>query len=44
MIEEKISSNTEQVLQHAQKRGAPPRQAALALAEERVRKAMAYRR
>ena len=44
MIEEKIRSNTEQVLQHAQKSGALPRQAAIALAEERVKTAMAYRR
>jgi glutamate dehydrogenase (NAD(P)+) len=44
MIEEKIRANTEQVLERAQKSGALPRQAAMALAEERVRKAMAYRR
>jgi glutamate dehydrogenase/leucine dehydrogenase len=43
-IEEKIVTNTEQVLEHARKGGLLPRQAALALAERRVRKAMQYRR
>jgi glutamate dehydrogenase (NAD(P)+) len=43
-IEEKIRANTEAVLANAKKSGALPRQAAVALAEERVRKAMEYRR
>jgi len=43
-IEEKIRANTEQVLAHAQKSGSLPRQAALELAEQRVRRAMTYRR
>jgi glutamate dehydrogenase/leucine dehydrogenase len=42
-IEEKISSNTEEVLANAKKSGSLPRQAAVALAEARVRKATAYR-
>jgi glutamate dehydrogenase/leucine dehydrogenase len=44
MIEEKIRANTEQVLKQAQQSGLLPRQAAVALAEARVRKAMTYRR
>jgi glutamate dehydrogenase/leucine dehydrogenase len=43
-IEEKIRSNTEQVLEHARKSGTVPRQAAIELAERRVRKAMTYQR
>lgn len=43
-IEEKIRANTKEVLEQAQKSGSPPRQAALDLAERRVRKAMQYRR
>jgi glutamate dehydrogenase/leucine dehydrogenase len=42
-IAEKIRANTEQVLTHAQKSGLLPRQAAMELAERRVRKAMEYR-
>jgi glutamate dehydrogenase/leucine dehydrogenase len=43
-IEEKIRGNTEEVLQRARKNGTLPRQAAIELAEARVRKAMEYRR
>jgi glutamate dehydrogenase/leucine dehydrogenase len=43
-IEEKIRANTEEVLANAKKNGSLPRQAALALAEARVRKAMTYRK
>jgi glutamate dehydrogenase/leucine dehydrogenase len=43
-IEEKIRGNTEEVLASAKKTHAPPRQAALELAERRVRRAMEYRR
>jgi glutamate dehydrogenase/leucine dehydrogenase len=43
-IEEKIRRNTTHVLEHARKTGSLPRQAAVALAEQRVRSAMAYRR
>ena len=43
-IEEKIRNNTEEVLKRARKSGSVPRQAALALAEQRVRQAMRYRR
>jgi len=43
-IEEKIFANTEEVLANAKKNGLLPRQAAVALAEARVRKAMAYRK
>jgi glutamate dehydrogenase (NAD(P)+) len=42
-IEEKIRANTEEVLANAKKSGSLPRQAAVALAEARVKKAMAYR-
>jgi glutamate dehydrogenase (NAD(P)+) len=42
-IEEKIRANTEVVLANAKKSGSLPRQAAVALAETRVKKAMAYR-
>jgi glutamate dehydrogenase/leucine dehydrogenase len=44
MIEEKIRANTEQVLKQARASGSLPRQAAIALAEQRVKTAMAYRR
>ena len=43
-IEEKIANNTEEVLRQARKGGLLPRQAAVELAERRVRKAMEYRR
>ena len=43
-IEEKIFANTEEVLANAKKNGQLPRQAAVALAEARVRKAMAYQK
>lgn len=42
-IEEKIFANTEEMLADAKKHSLLPRQAAVALAEARVRKAMAYR-
>jgi glutamate dehydrogenase/leucine dehydrogenase len=41
-IEEKIRANTEEVLANAKNTGTLPRQAAVALAEARVKKAMAY--
>lgn len=44
VIEEKLRSNTEQVLERAREEGVPPRQAALELAVTRVKRAMAYRR
>jgi glutamate dehydrogenase (NAD(P)+) len=44
MIGEKIRRNTVQVLEHARKTGSLPRQAAVALAEQRVKSAMTYRR
>jgi glutamate dehydrogenase (NAD(P)+) len=43
-IEEKIRANTEEVLARAKRSGSLPRQAAVELAESRVRKAMEYRR
>jgi glutamate dehydrogenase (NAD(P)+) len=43
-IEEKIRANTEEVLADAKKKGSLPRQAAVELAEARVRKAMAYQK
>jgi len=43
-IEEKIRSNTEQVLEQAKRRGVLPRRAAVDLALERVRRAMGFRR
>lgn len=43
-IEEKISANAAQVLETAKKQTITPRQAAVAMAEERVRAAMRYRR
>lgn len=43
-IEEKIRANTAQVLEESRKTGTLPRQAAVALAERRVRTAMGYRR
>jgi glutamate dehydrogenase (NAD(P)+) len=42
-IEEKIFANTEEVLASAKKNGTLPRQAAVELAEARVKKAMMYR-
>jgi glutamate dehydrogenase/leucine dehydrogenase len=42
-IKEKIRANTEEVLANANKSGSLPRQAAVELAEARVKKAMAYR-
>ncbi len=44
VIEEKLRRNTAQVLDNARAEGIPPREAALALAHERVRAAMATRR
>jgi glutamate dehydrogenase/leucine dehydrogenase len=41
-IEEKIRANTEEVLANAKRNGSLPRQAAVELAETRVRKAMEY--
>lgn len=43
-IEEKIRENTKLVLEEAAKTRVPPRQAAVALAERRVRTAMGYQR
>ena len=43
-IEEKIRSNTQQVLERASSQNVTPRQAAVAMAEERVRAAMKPRR
>ncbi|MDJ0948158.1 MAG: Glu/Leu/Phe/Val dehydrogenase [Alphaproteobacteria bacterium] len=43
-IQDKLRENVAAVLEDARKTGAPPRQAALALAERRVRAAMALRR
>ncbi len=43
-IEAKIRENTRAVLERAEETGVPPREAAVALAEARVRDAMAYRR
>ncbi|HLN88285.1 MAG TPA: hypothetical protein VK200_17525, partial [Candidatus Limnocylindrales bacterium] len=43
-IEEKILANTEEVLANAKKRSLLPRQAAVELAEARVKKAMAYQK
>jgi glutamate dehydrogenase (NAD(P)+) len=42
-IEEKIGANTEEVLANARRNGTLPRQAAIEMAEARVRKAMTYR-
>ncbi|MDX1251104.1 MAG: Glu/Leu/Phe/Val dehydrogenase [Gammaproteobacteria bacterium] len=44
VIEEKLRSNTGQVLDRVQEEGIMPRQAALELAVSRVKKAMSYRR
>lgn len=44
MIEEKLRTNTTLVLEEAAQQGTLPRQAAVALAERRIRSAMAYRR
>jgi glutamate dehydrogenase (NAD(P)+) len=43
-IEEKIRANTEEVLANAEKSRTLPRQTAIAIAQARVKKAMAYRR
>jgi len=43
-IDDKIGRNTRTVLDDARARGIPPRQAAIEMAEKRVRQAMAYRR
>jgi glutamate dehydrogenase (NAD(P)+) len=43
-IEEKLRNNTRQVLEAARSQGVPPRDAALSLAVERVKRAMALRR
>ncbi len=43
-IEEKVRSNTEQVLEAAKTKGIPPREAAVELAVKRVKRAMRYRR
>lgn len=43
-IAEKIRANTDEVLENARKSRSLPRQAAIALAEHRVREAMQYRR
>jgi len=43
-IEEKIRANTEEVLTNAKKSGRLPRQAAVKLAEARVKKAMSYQK
>ena len=43
-IEEKIRRNTKEVLERSRDEGMLPRQAAIELAERRVRKAMGYRR
>jgi glutamate dehydrogenase (NAD(P)+) len=44
IIDERISANTRAVLEEAARTEAPPRQAAVALAERRVRTAMQFRR
>jgi glutamate dehydrogenase (NAD(P)+) len=44
VIQEKIRRNTRQVLEDASKRGILPRQAAVEMAEARVRRAMGFRR
>ena len=44
VIEEKIRENTREVLARARREGILPRQAALELATERVKRAMGYRR
>ena len=43
-IEEKIYANTEEVLANAKKNGTLPRQAAVELAEARIKKAMTYQK
>jgi glutamate dehydrogenase/leucine dehydrogenase len=43
-IEDKVRANTAAVLQKARDKGEPPRAAAMSLAEERIRRAMTYRR
>jgi glutamate dehydrogenase (NAD(P)+) len=44
VIAEKLVANTKQVLEEARRRGCLPREAAVRLATERVRKAMGFRR
>lgn len=44
VIEEKISRNTRTVLERAREQGVAPRVAAVEMAEQRVRRAMAFRR
>ncbi len=44
VIAEKISTNTQQVLEEAAHKQIPPRDAAVSMAEHRVRTAMSYRR
>ena len=44
IIEEKIRANTDEVLANARKTGSLPRQAAVKLAEARVKKAMTYQK
>jgi len=43
-IEEKIRSNTDAVLRESERRGVPPREAAVELAVSRVKRAMGWRR
>jgi glutamate dehydrogenase (NAD(P)+) len=43
-IQEKVRRNTRMVLEDAKARNIPPRQAAVEMAEARVRRAMGYRR
>ncbi len=43
-IQEKIYANTEEVLANAKKTGSLPRQAAVELAEARIKKAMTYQK
>jgi glutamate dehydrogenase (NAD(P)+) len=44
VIRDKVRHNTRLVLEDARRQRLPPRQAAMALAEARVRQAMGYRR
>lgn len=43
-IEEKVRANTAEVLERSRRGGLPPREAAVRMAEDRVREAMGYRR
>jgi glutamate dehydrogenase (NAD(P)+) len=43
-IEEKISRNTEKVMEISREKNIQPREAAIELASERIKKAMSYRR